>query len=234
MLGETKDNPCPQLENGFIQIATEIFDALCAFRIPGEERQCLDFILRKTYGYHKKEDAISNSQFVAATGLKKGNVSRAIKNLVLKKLVIKSDNNVVSTYRFNKNYKTWKQLSKKITVIKNATPVIKSDNKQLSKTMDTKDIKDTIQKKEGKKFSPPSIEELKAYFSEKGYSQESAQKAFEYYSAGNWHDSKGSPVKNWKQKMISVWFKPENKINQNKEHKPHYINAAEMDKKIYG
>jgi hypothetical protein len=38
----------------------------------------------------------------------------------------------------------------------------------------------------------------------------------------NWIDSKGSKVKNWKQKMQGVWFKPENEINQSiiKENKP--------------
>jgi phage replication O-like protein O len=147
-------NPSPQLENGYTSIANEIMDALIKFRIPGEERQCLDFIIRKTYGYHKKEDAISNSQFVDATGLKKGNVCRAIKSLVKKGVVIKidnavikSDNKYIPTYRFNKDYSSWKVLSKKITLSKVITGVIKSDNKTLSKAMDTKDNKETIQKK---------------------------------------------------------------------------------------
>jgi hypothetical protein len=47
---------------------------------------------------------------------------------------------------------------------------------------------------------------------EKGFTEQSAQKAFSYYDISNWKDSKGNPVKNWKQKMISVWFKDENKI----------------------
>ena len=210
----------PQLSNGFTQIANEIMDALVAYRIPGEERQCLDFILRKTYGYHKKEDIISNSQFVAATGLKKGNVSRAIKNLVLKNIVIKNDNKNIPSYRFNKNYKTWKVLSKLQPVINMTTVVIKSDNKPLSKAMDTKDRKITIQKIKGKKFIPPSVAEVIKYFFENGYSVEVGKKAFEYYSTANWKDSKGSQVKNWKQKMIGVWFKDENKAPVQISQKP--------------
>jgi len=136
----------PQKENGYTAIANEIMDALIKYRIPGEQRQCLDFIIRKTYGYNKKRDMISNSQFVKKTGLKKGNVSRAIKALVDKKLVIKSDNKDIPTYRFNKNYQQWKVLSKKITLSKVITGVIKSDNKPLSKMMDTKDNKDNITK----------------------------------------------------------------------------------------
>ena len=136
----------PQLENGYIKIATEIFDAFGRFRIPGVERQILDIIIRKTYGYNKKEDWISNSQFVLLTGLKKGNICKAINSLVYKNIVIKKDNGRVPSYQFNKDYKSWRQLSKKKPVIKKETIVIKSDNKVLSKKRDTKDIKDNIQK----------------------------------------------------------------------------------------
>lgn len=30
-----------------------------------------------------------------------------------------------------------------------------------------------------------------------------AQKFFDYYSAGNWVDGKGDPVRNWKQKFLT-------------------------------
>lgn len=59
-------------------------------------------------------------------------------------------------------------------------------------------------------FTPPTIDEVKQYFSEKGYTECSAIKAWDYYDAGNWKDAKGQQVKNWKQKMQGVWFKPEN------------------------
>ena len=55
------------------------------------------------------------------------------------------------------------------------------------------------------------IEEVKKYFIDNGYTKESAEKAFNYYSVANWCDSNGKPVLNWKQKMINVWFKFENK-----------------------
>ena len=137
----------PQLDNGYTKIANEILDALIGFRIPGEQRQCLDFIIRKTYGFNKLEDRISNNQFVEAPGLKKGNVSRSIKSLVDKNIVIKNDNYNTPSYRFNKKYKGWKVLSKKQPVIKDDTGVIKSDKKPLSKVMDTKERKKLLQKK---------------------------------------------------------------------------------------
>jgi hypothetical protein len=65
-----------------------------------------------------------------------------------------------------------------------------------------------------KRFIPPSFNDVLFYFQEKGYNDDSAKKAFDYYDAHNWHDSRGKKIKNWKQKMIGVWFKPENKVEK--------------------
>lgn len=131
-------------------------EALSKFRIPGEQRQILDFILRKTYGFNKKEDAISLSQFVKGTGLKKPNIVRSISVLLSKKIitVIKSDNKPAHIYKFNKNYDIWKPLSKKITLSKVIKGIIKSDNKSLSKVSTTKvdSTKATITKEKHGEF----------------------------------------------------------------------------------
>ncbi|RYD51199.1 MAG: hypothetical protein EOP52_12445 [Sphingobacteriales bacterium] len=60
-------------------------------------------------------------------------------------------------------------------------------------------------------FQPPSREDVRAYFNANGYRQEIADRAFDYYEAGAWKDSKGNRVRNWKQKMLAVWFKDENR-----------------------
>jgi uncharacterized protein YdaU (DUF1376 family) len=62
------------------------------------------------------------------------------------------------------------------------------------------------------KFKIPSINEVKQFFIENGYTELSGEKAWNYYNDGNWHDSSGKPVKSWKQKMRVVWFKDENKL----------------------
>ena len=50
-------------------------------------------------------------------------------------------------------------------------------------------------KKELKAFTPPLISEVKEYFKEKGYTEQSAIKAFDYYDVADWKDSKGNKVK---------------------------------------
>ena len=52
------------------------------------------------------------------------------------------------------------------------------------------------------RFVPPTLEEVKAYAVERG-SNVDPQKFFEYFETGNWTDSKGNKVKNWKQKFIT-------------------------------
>lgn len=72
-------------------------------------------------------------------------------------------------------------------------------------------IKGLSNKEKRKRFTAPTLDEVINYFNENGYTKEVATKAWNYYEAGNWKDSKGTAVKAWKQKMQGVWFKDENK-----------------------
>jgi len=109
----------PQKENGHIDIANEIAEHLAKMRIPGQEMQILWVIFRKTWGWHKKFDAISHTQFAELTGMKRRNVDRAIKGLLNKNLIIKKDDGFVCKYGIQKDWEKWKPSSKKMTIIKN-------------------------------------------------------------------------------------------------------------------
>ncbi|MBM2833391.1 MAG: hypothetical protein HW406_552 [Candidatus Brocadiaceae bacterium] len=105
----------PQCENGFTRISNELLEALARTRVPGEARQVFDTILRKTYGFGKKEDAISLSQLVLATGILKPNVCASLNQLKKMNLIIQKDNTIANIYSINKDYTAWRPLSKKIT-----------------------------------------------------------------------------------------------------------------------
>jgi len=198
--------------------------------------QCLLFILRKTYGYNKKTDSISLSQFVKATGINRGNTARAIKSLVSKNLVyvkrgsVKKDTTSVSKYRFNKRYGSW------LTSVKKDTGSVNIDRRVVSKKTHTKDIiqKTDIPplppkpKKPKKKFLPPTKEQVVNYFIENGYDGLKGAEAFEFYNCADWFDSRGNKVKNWKQKMIGVWFKDKNKILQNNNGKSNGMTSGDI------
>ena len=116
----------PQKENGYTAIANEIMEALARIRINGEARQMLDVIIRKTYGFNKKQDRISTSQFVEATRLPNYAIHKARYKLlkmglieVLPKKVIgvtQKGNSQILTYSFQKDYTKWQPLPKKVTV----------------------------------------------------------------------------------------------------------------------
>jgi len=130
----------PQKENGYTAIANKIMEALASIRIPGEARQVLDVILRKTYGWNKKEDKISLSQFKKATGLLRPNIRARGKLLNMNIIsVIQKDNTDITTYRFQKDYTKWKPLSKRITLSKKIISVVQKDNLPFPKRIHTKD-----------------------------------------------------------------------------------------------
>ena len=80
-------------------------------------------------------------------------------------------------------------------------------------------------KERGKKFTPPTLDEVKVYAQTRG-NKVDAQKFFDYYTAGNWIDGKGNPVKNWKQKLITWESKqPAEAVNK----KTHNFNEREID-----
>lgn len=139
----------PQIENGYTKIANEILDALCGIRISGEARQCLDVIIRKTYGFNKKEDAIALSQFSLLTKMSKASICRALLKLAKMNLIIdKNVNENGKMYLFNKDFSTWKPLTKKSIVDKNVNWRLQKSKSSLTKKRNTKDntTKETITK----------------------------------------------------------------------------------------
>ncbi len=72
--------------------------------------------------------------------------------------------------------------------------------------------------KENKNFTPPTLEEVKSWFIENGSTAEAGAKAWQYYTDGEWIDSKGTPVKNWRQKMRGGrWLEDKPKANKPEE-----------------
>lgn len=142
------------MKDTYIKIPTEVQEKLISMRISGEATQCLHVIIRKTYGFHKKKDRISLSQFTKMTGINKPNVVRAISKLV-SMCIIKKDNasvNSDSTYEIEEDTSKWVGIIKKDNTIlvlsKRIMTVIKKDNEALSKKIHTIDTltKDTITK----------------------------------------------------------------------------------------
>ena len=98
-----------QTDNGFVQIHPAILELLARQTLSGREFRCLMFLFRKTYGYHKKEDRISLSQWEQGTGIPRTRVGAVLAELAEKKIITKTDNgaNRPATWSFNKYFETW-------------------------------------------------------------------------------------------------------------------------------
>ena len=66
----------------------------------------------------------------------------------------------------------------------------------------TIDIEEFIARSKRKKFTPPSLDDVKAYVADKGLTID-PQTFYDYFCEGKWTDSEGKPVKNWKQKALT-------------------------------
>lgn len=134
----------PQLEKGYTPIANEILHALMACKLLSYEFRTTLAVIRKTYGWKKKVDWLSNSQLSEITGIAKPNITRTVKALVSKKVLIKNGKLI----GLQKDWELWEvewYVDKK--VISRDNLVISPDNKKLSHEIPTKERKETIQNK---------------------------------------------------------------------------------------
>jgi len=109
----------PQLENGFTQIANQIMEALIKGNLSGQAIRAILFVLRKTYGFKKKEDYISLTQFAKNLGTSKTRSSQIVSSLGLMKIltVTENINGKTKKYLFNKDFDLWEiPLRKTLTV----------------------------------------------------------------------------------------------------------------------
>jgi phage replication O-like protein O len=80
-----------QVDDGdFTRLHNTILEKLALARFTASEYRCLMFLFRSTYGWQKKEDVISLSQWAAGVGIdteKRHNVLRTLQSLVTKRVI---------------------------------------------------------------------------------------------------------------------------------------------------
>ena len=91
------------MQRKYIKIPNEIFEELARTRFSNYEFRYLFILIRKTLGWNKESDWISNSQFVKETGIRKQHISRVQKGLLDRKIVTKLGNKL----KLNLNYGAW-------------------------------------------------------------------------------------------------------------------------------
>lgn len=103
----------PQIEDGHIDIANEIGEVLARTNLSAYESRILWALWRKTYGWHKKADQISFTQFEKMTGLKRRHVQRTLDELIKRGIVTRIGYSRIITYGFQKDYTKWRDITKR-------------------------------------------------------------------------------------------------------------------------
>lgn len=134
----------PALKNGYISIANELVEKLATVSIPSSEMRIVWVVWRKTWGWaegdRKKDwDWISLSQFEKLTTMKHGNAAKAVKSLVVKRILLKREKGV----KFNQNYDEWVVCKRIPPVVKRILPSMQTHTKIGSQTHTNKRKKET-------------------------------------------------------------------------------------------
>ena len=136
----------PQREHGHLDIANELVDQLAKLHLSGNEWQIVWAVLRKTWSWHKKEDAISLTQFQKLTGLSRPAVNKATKQLVAKRILVAKQLLYIHTYSFNKVYSQWTSSKIATSSILRTRVVAKQLPKLVAKQLPTKETKEIYTK----------------------------------------------------------------------------------------
>lgn len=100
---EVTEQRVAQLEDGFLRLANDLLDATMCSGLPETELCILMAVWRKTYGYSKKLDWISNEQLEEMIDKHHTHCSTAKNNLIRKKVLIQEGRKV----GMNTNISAW-------------------------------------------------------------------------------------------------------------------------------
>ena len=91
-----------------------------------------------------------------------------------------------------------------------------------------KEIQAATKEIKKKPFTPPTIEEWLDFCREKNLNLDKMRNAYDGYVAANWHDTKGNPIRNWKQKILMVWMQNSENYNTQSARFPQKSGIAEL------
>lgn len=152
-------------------------------------------LIKHIFAYVNDENPISDSILIKA-------VFANIKN-TLKRDLEKWDTQLIQRKEAGKKSAEQRALTKfneRSTVVNEPQ---RNSTDSVSVPVSDSDTVNEKKKKKTKVFAPPTFNDVLNYAIERKQSHEFAKKFYDYFTAGNWVDSKGVKVSVWKQKFIT-------------------------------
>ena len=103
----------PSLEDGYLRIANELFDAILRFGFTHRQQSVLLAVIRKTYGYGKKRDDMSAAQLGELCGIARNHVTTTLGELEAMGVIEKWDGQFGCVIGVNKRHKEWRRIEDK-------------------------------------------------------------------------------------------------------------------------
>lgn len=145
------------LEDGYTRIANDLFEAVMCADLTARQLKVVMAIIRKTYGFGKKLDRITNTQIAEMTGIHHTHVCKAKNEMIAMNIVISSGNKI----GINKDFTEWN-----FNISQVSETLAKSANKTLAKTANSHkpsqlNTKETITKEKKESNTPLTPREVK-------------------------------------------------------------------------
>ncbi|MEQ5178928.1 replication protein [Proteus genomosp. 6] len=145
------------LEDGYTRIANDLFEAVMCADLTARQLKVVMAIIRKTYGFGKKLDRITNTQIAEMTGIHHTHVCKAKNEMIAMNIVISSGNKI----GINKDFTEWN-----FNISQISETLAKSANKTLAKTANSHkpsqlNTKETITKEKKESNTPLTPHEVK-------------------------------------------------------------------------
>ena len=99
----------PQVEDGFVRIANELFRAIRKAGLSKRELLVVMAVMQKTYGFNKKSDDMTMTQLADETDLALPHVSATVRDLHLKGVLSVEPGEYGKVIGVVKNYHAWKR-----------------------------------------------------------------------------------------------------------------------------
>lgn len=194
---EPVERKVAQLEDGFLRLANDLLDAAMCSGLPETELCILMAVWRKTYGFSKKMDWISNEQLSEMIGKHYTHCSTAKNNLVRKKVLIQEGRKV----GMNTNISEWETKNNGFckTLAEPAKETLAKPANRIKQNLLTTKDNITKDKKDIKNTLPEQVRSTCEKVAKPAGKNQAADEAFEkiFWCAGM--------VKKGKQKAMSAF-----------------------------
>ena len=194
---EPVERKVAQLEDGFLRLANDLLDAAMCSGLPETELCILMAVWRKTYGFSKKMDWISNEQLSEMIGKHYTHCSTAKNNLVRKKVLIQQGRKV----GMNTNISEWETKNNgfRKTLAEPAKETLAEPANRIKQNLLTTKDNITKDKKDNKNTLPEQVRSTCEKTAKPAGKNQAADEAFEkiFWCAGM--------VKKGKQKALPAF-----------------------------